>query len=153
MSIRDTAIRELELLGYTTNINSRQYNEMNAHMAENVLELLEVFSNQGHSGSSAPYCISLFTALANHKPLTPLTGDDNEWNDVSTLGTEPCYQNNRCSNVFKNSDGRAYDINGKIFKNQDGVCFTNRDSKVYIEFPYTPHTEYVDVIDNNECNE
>jgi hypothetical protein len=120
---------------------------MNAYMVENVLELLDVFEKQGHSGSSAPYCINLFTTLANHNPLTPLTGDDSEWNDVTALGTEPCYQNNRCSSVFKDSDGRAYNIRGRIFKNQDGVCFTNRDSRVYIEFPYTPHTEYVDVIE------
>lgn len=108
---------------------------------ENVIELLRVFSEQGHSGSSAPYCIRMFEKLANFEPLVPLTGADDEWNEVSG----GVWQNNRCSHVFKEADGRAYDMDGRIFRQPDGCCFTNRDSRVYITFPYTPTREYVDV--------
>ena len=45
----------------------------------NVLELLEVFSNQGHSGRSAPY------VLADCKPLGQLTGEDSEWVEVGNI--------------------------------------------------------------------
>ena len=124
---RDIAVKELELLGYTNNINSRRYSEINASMAESVLELLGVFSKQGHSGMSASYCLGLFNKLANQEPLTPLTGEDSEWNDVTQHGTEPSYQNNRCSHVFKDSDGRAYDI--------DGILLQIRIAEYILSFP------------------
>jgi hypothetical protein len=79
--------------------------------------------------------------LASFEPLVPLTGKDFEWNEVS----EGMWQNNRCSHVFKGPDGKAYDINGKIFREPNGSCYTNIDSRVFIDFPYTPKREYVDV--------
>lgn len=102
-------------------------------MAKSVLELLEVFSNQGHSGFSAPWCIKIFSRLANFKPLDPLTGEDDEWNQIR----EDLYQNKRCSSVFKGADGKAYDIDARAFSNDGGeTWYTNRDSRVFIEFPY-----------------
>ena len=59
--------------------------------------------------------------------------------------TAAAIQNHRCSHVFKGPDGRAYDINGRIFCESNGCCYTSRDCRVYIEFPYTPKCEYVDV--------
>lgn len=55
------------------------------------------------------------------------------------------HQNKRCSHVFKDKDGNAYDIDGKVFREPDGCCFTSKDSFVPVTFPYTPKTEYVDV--------
>ena len=56
------------------------------------------------------------------------------------------YQNKRFSRVFKEGkDGQAYDMQGKVFVEPDGCSYTSRDSRVYIEFPYVPHTEYVKV--------
>lgn len=100
-----------------------------------------MFSKQGHSGFSAPYCVETFRKLALHEPLVPLSGADDEWNEVS----DGMWQNNRCSHVFKDADGKAYDIEGRIFREPNGACYTSRDSRVYIEFPYTPKREYVDV--------
>lgn len=115
----------------------------NKWIQENVLQLLEVFSWQGHSGSSAPYCVGVFEKLAMFEPLCPLTGNDDEWNDVGG-GT---LQNRRCSHVFKNANG-AYDINGRIFREPDGCCYTSSESKTPVEFPYTPKSVYVDVAKN-----
>ncbi len=130
---------ELELLGYDLNDKVEGPNKW---MCENVLELLKVFSKQGHSGSSAPYCISLFSKLANFEPVCPLTGNDDEWTEVS----DNLYQNKRCSHVFKNGkDGTAYDIEGKIFRESDNCCYTSKDSSVDVTFPYTPKREYVEV--------
>jgi hypothetical protein len=117
--------------------------EMQRLMCEQVLELLDLFSKHGHSGSSAPYAINLFTTLARFEPIVPLNGDDSEWSDCS-YGGEPQWQNKRCSHVFKGADGKAYDIQGIVFKHKDGGHFTSRESRVYIEFPYTPKTEYQD---------
>ena len=54
-------------------------------------------------------------------------------------------QNIRCSHVFKNEDGTAYDINGRIFRSPDGYTYTNGESSVSVEFPYTPESVFIDV--------
>lgn len=134
------AMREFKAAGYIP-LDQPQEDGPNKWIQENVLELLRVFAKQGHSGFSAPYCIEMFRKLAMFEPLVPLQGTDDEWNDVG----DGFWQNNRCSHVFKGADGRAYDIDGRIFREPDGCCYTNRDSRVYITFPYTPTREYVDV--------
>ena len=119
---------------------------------QNVLELLGVFAEQGHSGFSAPWVISMFSKLANHEPLCPLTGEDHEWNDTTEYGSSlTSFQNLRCSRVFKDGDGRAYDIYGIVFEHapgtkNEGSCFTGTfsvdgikySSRVDVVFPYTP---------------
>jgi len=96
MNLVDYAIDELKAIGmYGTG------DEMNQMMSNNIIELLEVFSKQGHSGFSAPYCINMFKQLANYKPLSPLTGNDDEWNCVSEQSGYTMYQNkykNNCDN-------------------------------------------------------
>ena len=107
---------------------------------EHLKALLNVFDDEGHSGSSAPYTVRLFSKLALFEPIGPLTGADDEWMEIGAGK----YQNKRCSHVFKDGD-QAYDIQGKIFREPDGATYTSQDSHVPITFPYTPTTEYVDV--------
>ncbi len=138
------AEREFLAAGYVP-LNCEQEDGPNKWIQENVIELLDVFSRQGHSGFSAPYCVETFRKLALHEPLVPLSGGDGEWNEVSY----GLFQNNRCSHVFKDTrhfNGQAYDINGRIFRDPDGGCYTNMDSRVPVTFPYMPKSEYVDVI-------
>ena len=135
------AKREFLALGYKPIEDCKE--NPNKWIQEQVLELLEVFDNQGHSGSSAPWCVAYFKKLALFKPLSPLQGTENEWNEVG----EGIWQNNRCSHVFKGKDGRVYDSQGKVFRESNGCFYTSIDSRVYIEFPYTPKIEYVDVED------
>lgn len=137
------AEREFKALGYIL-LDQEQEDEPNTWIQESVMELLEVFSKQGHSGFSAPYVIDAFSKLAGFEPLSPLTGEDWEWAELD-YGEDMTHQNKRCSHVFKGADGRAYDINGKVFREPSGSCYTNGSSRVYVEFPYTPKTEYVDV--------
>lgn len=114
--------------------------DMQAHIYRNLKALLGVFSAENHSGSSAPYVVSLFEKLAMFEPIGPLTGVDAEWVEVS----DGMFQNNRCSHVFK-ENGEAYDIQGKVFREPDGATYTSYDSRTPVVFPYTPTTEYVDV--------
>lgn len=123
--------------------------EMQKMICEHVLKLLNAFHGEGHSGTSAPYAISLFKTLASFEPIGPITGEDWEWGDVAEQNGGPLWQNKRCSHVFKDNDG-AYDIDGKVFwewYNSDGEMvkthYTSRDSRVPVTFPYTPTTEYV----------
>lgn len=83
-------------------------------LAENVMELLEVFSRQGHSGMSASMAISLFTTLAEFEALGPLTDDPDEWQPISM---EPVtdsvflWQNRRQSDSFSHDGGKTYHRN------------------------------------------
>ena len=128
---------ELEFAGYFNG------SEINNAMAEDVLELIKVFSEQGHSGFSASFALKLFTKLADFKPISPLTGEDNEWCEAA----DGVFQNKRYSGLFKQADkfdGKAYDIYGKIFRDPDGSTWTNSDSFTVVEFPYVPKSEIID---------
>ena len=131
MGTKEYGRKELERIGYFKE-GDDPYNEA---VANAILDLLGVFDHQGHSGFSAPYVISVFERLAMFKPLTPLTGEDDEWNEVG----DGVFQNKRYSAVFKHGkDGKAYNIEGKKFSDDGGkTWFRNRDSRVYIDFPYT----------------
>lgn len=132
------AIHELSLIG-------SQDDEMQQAMNEHILKMVRTFAEEGHSGFSAAYAIQALEKLLRFEPLTPLTGADDEWIEVGDHGDDgPCFQNRRCPRIFKDNTG-AYDIDGKVFREPSGACFTSRDSRVYITFPYRPATEYVDV--------
>lgn len=138
MTVLNWAEAELEAAGYTADAEDGP----DKWLREGTLELLKVFSNQGHSGASAPFAINLFSRLAKQKPLAPLTGEDNEWVEVG----EGTWQNRRASMIFKGEDGKAYNIEGIVFwewyeDEETGEkfksYFTSRDSRVPVEFPYT----------------
>lgn len=131
------ARREFLAAGYDPN----EKDGPNRWIQDNLLDLLRVMAMQGHSGFSASYLTGAFEKLSRFEPMTPLKGDESEWVDVG----DQMWQNNRLSSVFKEKDGRAYRYDGRVFREPDGCCFTNGDSRVYIDFPYTPTREYVDV--------
>lgn len=122
--------------------NGKFNDDMQEAICNHLIQLLEVFSNEGHTGSTAPYTINLFSRLAKFEPIAPLTGEDWEWHD-----TGHNYQNRRASHVFKDYDGNCYDINGKVFWEWNrGIVgsddkpyksyYTNRESRVPVTFPY-----------------
>lgn len=149
MSIINYAKKELDIVGMTED----SPDEMNRAMRKHILHMVDEFAKEGHSGSSASYALSILEKVLNWKPLSPLTGEDSEWMDVSSYNFDSGYtafQNIRCPEIFKNvyPDGReeAYTINGIVFwewfspdgETEASKCyFTNSDSKVIIEFPYT----------------
>ena len=143
----DYAKSELKKIGMID--SGEPYNDA---VTESILELIKTFSNQGHSGFTAPYTIRMFSRLAMFKPLTPLTGEDDEWHE-----TEPGhYQNNRYSAVFKDKDGIAYDIHGKVFSDDGGeTWYSSSDSRVNVTFPYTvpDKPEYVYLNKEKDENE
>lgn len=149
------AKREFLKLGYKPIEESE--NDPDKWIQENILELLEVFSKQGHSGSSAPYVIEYFRKLAAFDPIAPILCTDDEWNDVGSLGDDDTYQNNRCSAIFKQGiNGKPYYIDAIIWRNQKGHTYTGRvfnsrnekiTSRQYIKIPFRPKSFYIDVID------
>lgn len=117
--------------------------EMQREMNRCLLQIIAVFALQGHTGFTGPYAVATLEKLMQFEPLGPLTGADDEWVDHGY-----CMQNKRCGHVFKRDDrfgGQPYDMEGRIFRDPSGSCYTSRDSAVPITFPYTPKREYVDV--------
>ena len=141
--------------------NNKFNDEMQEAICTNVLKMLEIFADEGHSGSSAPYAINLFEKIASYKPLTPLTGEDWEWHDVSDYGGRddgPVFQNKRSGNVFKDNNG-AYDIQGIVWYDwytdeetgeKRKSHFTNYKSRVPVTFPYSPKTEYKEWVEDEK---
>jgi hypothetical protein len=161
MSTKSHAQFELELAGFFD-----EDSDYGGLIGKAVMELMEVFEKQGHSGMSAPIVASLFHKLANYEPLGTITGKDEEWGDVSDMAGKPFYQNKRCSALFKDGeDGRPYYIDAIVKREQNGTCWsgfawlseedykTGDRSKMvgkkgYIKsFPFTPKTFYIDVKD------
>ena len=139
------AERELSLIGYD---GKDAYNNM-AKAA--IMELLTTFANQGHSGFSANYVTDVFNKLARYKILSPLTGEDNEWNDITEMSGDKktLFQNNRDSAVFKDDTG-CYYLDAIIWVENGGHTYTNNKSLGYIKsFPFTPKTFYVKVDKDN----
>ena len=163
MSSLQHAKLELELAGFFD-----KDSDYEGAIGNSVMELMEVFSKQGHSGMSAPIVAELFHKLANFEPILPITGKDEEWTNVSEHGPagSDWYQNKRCSAIFKDGKyGKPYYIDAIIKRDQRGVCWSGMawlseedyktgdrskmvGKKGYIKsFPFTPKTFYIDVKD------
>lgn len=162
MSYIEHAKREFLALGYKP--IDQEEDGPNKWIQEAALALLEVHAKQGHSGFSNEFAVDYFSKLAKFEPLCPLSGDDSEWSDC---GDGDTWQNIRCSHVFKNKKGVAYDIDGYVFwhwcempleEGEEGYpgvrkyksSFTSNYSRIQVTFPYTPKSPtYVEV----ECFE
>ena len=110
---------------------------------QQVLEMLESFGEEGHSGASAHYTLAVlrprtkvdrvFKKLASFTALTPLTGKPSEWMHVAGK----TYQSKRCPTVFKQA-GRAYNLDDKpVYIEPSGATYTSSDDvPPTIKFPY-----------------
>ena len=89
-----------------------------------VRAILELFLKQWNSGGAVWVMVPVINRCLSGLPLTPLTGDDDEWVEV----TNGLRQNVRCGTVFS-EDGRCYDID---------------DSEWSGSFPYYPTKKNLD---------
>lgn len=144
---------EFEQIGYIP-LDQEQEDGPSKWVQENVIELLEVLSKQGHSGCSIHRCVEYFTKLALFKPLSPIQCSDNEWCEVS----DNVFQNKRLSSVFKEKKGLPYYLHAIVWKDQHGYTFTGSvidsngndiASRQFIKVPFTPKTFYIDVIEDD----
>ena len=113
--------------------------EMQNKMNNDVLELLKVFSEQGHSGFSASIATRLFYKLANYKLVTEVEDNPDDWNEYG--------QHKYITSIFKREDGTCYYMYGRLFAepNSDNF-FYNKASNVDITFPIKPsdlQSEYI----------
>lgn len=153
------AERELEILFKTTP------DAIIREFKNEIIALIDKFNESGQSGGSAPYVAGAISQAVNNlclqQTIAPLTGEDDEWIEVSDRQDgESWYQNNRNSAVFKDSkDGQAYYIDAVIFDGDKTGTYTGNGSVrlsnkqsigslQYIKsFPFTPKSFYIDTIE------
>lgn len=99
------ARRELELAGLF-----RKDSDYGGMLGKAVVEIIQKFADQGHSGFSASYCLHLVERLGRFEALTPLTDNPDEWMECSLVyGADvACWQSHRQSNCFSNDGGKTY---------------------------------------------
>ena len=73
-------------------------------LASQILELVKVFSGQGHSGASAGITITVLIKLLKFKNLTPITSDKKEWSEVGTN----LWQSKRNPAIFSKDGGKTW---------------------------------------------
>lgn len=131
------ARREMELAGlYDDGV---MYGRM---LPDAVMELVQVFALQGHSGMSASIVTDIMGRLLQFDNLTELTSDPDEWNEVG----EEVYQSRRNPSMFaKDPSDKAtwYDVNepkeydeGEVPPSapEDGA----EDGAVFVQYDYDP---------------
>jgi len=134
-----------------------------------IMELTNKFLESGQSGGSAPYYANAITSciskLLLFQPISPLSGIDSEWSDISEIcGGETTFINTRDSSVFKDGLNQVSKVSAISFKDENGSCWsgscwksksdylTNDKSlkvtskQLISKFPFTPKTFYIDVI-------
>ena len=108
-----------------------------------VMELVEVFDRQDHSGASATFVANLFYRLANWKPLTRITSNPDEWIciRVNERG-EKVFQSKRCPSVFTDekllAENKAYDIDYYYKIDENGATYTDKECTKIVDLPYRP---------------
>ena len=117
------------------------------------LKAYKMLLNQGHTGTSISITMDFLNKLASGKPLTPLTGEDSEWDNKNARGdkegVKAAYQNKRYTALFKEiyEDGTVkYHDNNRvmcydpIMENyfQFGLANLIYDDMEPIEMPYYP---------------
>lgn len=117
-----------KLLEKCTDEDSKTMQKM---MNNDVLELLKVFSEQGHSGFSAPIATRLFYKLANYKLITEVEDNPGDWDENG--------QHKYISSIFKREDGTCYFIYGRLFAEPGSDrFFCSKSSNVDVTFPIKP---------------
>ena len=114
MSMIEHAASEMKLAGFSAN------------EVETMRKILALLFGTWDSGGAVWAMAPVLQRCIAGKCLTPLTGADDEWMDVSEAsgGRGPMRQNIRCSTVFSDEDGRCYDI--------------DTPGRPTIAFPYMP---------------
>lgn len=100
------AKRELRILGYT---GEEPADSPDRWMYDHIIKMVETFSEEGHSGSSASYAIHVVSKLLQFKNVTPLTSDPEEWMEVSGfMNGQATWQSRRRSDAFSHDGGKTY---------------------------------------------
>lgn len=99
MELVDHASKELELAGLFD--KDSDYGGM---LGDSVLELVQLFAAQRHSGFSAMSTLQLFEKLTKFENLSPITSNPKEWMKVGP----DIWQSNRNPAIFSVDGGETW---------------------------------------------
>ena len=136
MSLNEWAKKEVEFL-------SEKGDMYLTNCASAALEAFELLAEQGHSGCSIGVTKSILNDLIDGKPLTALTGEDDEWCDTVYRNEKRGYtsqQNKRCTGLFK----YVYDDGRVEYSYNDRYAFYKKDSDIEYHCGYA--NKYLDEI-------
>jgi len=148
MNLIEHAKNEFKRAGWVDE-NGKYTDEMQEMACNNILELLQIFSNQGHSGFSANYVLNYFDKLVKWNIISPVKKEEDfDWEKVN----DNTYQSKVISSVFKDEEnGKPYYLEGIVWVDEDS-SFTgnveNISSSQFIKLPFYPKTFYIKVKDN-----
>jgi hypothetical protein len=106
-NLRKHAEYELSLLDWTD--DKEVYNGL---LSKSVLELIDLFSKQGHSGASAYIVREVFYKLSKFEALTELTTNPDEWLEY----VEGEFQSKRNPSCFSRDLKYYYNLDGEKVK-------------------------------------
>ena len=142
----DFAKRELEQAG----LFDEEKDFYGGMTGKAVLELIEVFAKQGHSGMSASVVRQLFNTLAKFEIINPVKDIDGfKFQDVG----DGVQQSTVISSVFKEGERACY-LKAVVFVEENRVSFTGGamtkdgkrvSSRQFVKYPFLPKTFYVHV--------
>jgi hypothetical protein len=115
-----------------------QDSDYNGMVGKAVLELIQTFSNQQHSGYSAPLVISLFDKLANFEPIAPIDNPmiTGAYEDISKYSDEPVgksLQSTELSKLFSHDYGKTWYGLVEVFQGDGGCTY---EKKYITSFPF-----------------
>jgi hypothetical protein len=103
------ARRELQLAGLYD-----KDGDYNGALGPSILRVVEAFAAEQYSGASGAVAAITLYSLLRFQPITPLTYQPDEWNDVSGINGTPLWQNRRDSQVFSIDGGATwYHLDGR----------------------------------------
>ena len=105
MGLVTHAKQEMELAGLYD--KGADYDGM---IPEAVMEIVEVFAKQGHSGYSASIVRSILSKVLAYDTLTPVNSDPQYWMKVSDehAHTKACWQSTRDPSYFSEDGGKTF---------------------------------------------
>lgn len=89
------------------NIAAERHCSIIEPMHFDIMTLLAVVSEQGHSNNSIHYMLNVFDKLVRYKILTPLKLNEEEWDIIGYSGSQ---QNRRATHIFREETGEITDI-------------------------------------------
>jgi hypothetical protein len=104
------------------------------------MAIVELFSDQDHSGFSASIATGMINRLLKWENLSPVEDKEELWVDV----TDGLFQHKNAPGLFKNKGEKPYYLDGLIFRDEDedGGTYTSSWSKVEVELPWRPPTTH-----------
>ena len=141
MDILEFSKNELELL-LKSNDDKEYYKKLN----NDILDVVKLLLSQKHSLASIEYLIKNLTKIIYYRPLTPLEGDDLEFEEQVEKDGFYCSRNKRYAGVIRKIDVKTgevkyYDLTAKLFNEPEDSkwCIGEGSMQEINEFPYTPN--------------